>query len=507
MTDFLTLRLQDNLLEVSYGAGQPLPATVAATLAANMRYVHVRHLRGLDRYDPLTGETRNIELEPRLLHRIDARGRLLCGAGYLPRVQRLASQLGLRCVVGDFRRAPSHPDAYTPDFDYMLRFIEPRAVQEDFLAAIVNAERGAISAPPGFGKSYGFLAAASLYRRAKHAIVIPDIDNTCKTVRLLRQHFAQVGQIGGGKHTVAERLNVYTLGSFHYYPGDADFVWADEVHRMLSPSGLQTLGYYMRGSRNFCLSATLESRADKAHAHVEPLFGPLLYSLTYQEAVAAGLILPIRVIWSSCRHLQHPAPHLSDPVARKRRVIWYNRERNALIAEIAQRYPADVQLLIIVETISHALQLQQLLPDYELCYGSFTEQRLASAKAAGEVPDDFVPLSRASREDMRIEFEQGRLRKVIATDVWSTGVSFNALRVLIRADARASSTLDLQIPGRTSRIDAGSDKTCGIVHDLMDQFDEGFCRAATSRRASYKRHGWTQQFPFSGAGRRGGDGL
>ncbi len=75
------------------------------------------------------------------------------------------------------------------------------------------------------------------------------------------------------------------------------------------------------------------------------------------------------------------------------------------------------------------------------------------------------------------------------------GVSFNQLQVLIRGDAGGSAVGDIQIPGRVSRIDPGTGKEVGIVHDYMDQFNSGYRRRASGREKSYDKQGWKQTFP------------
>jgi superfamily II DNA or RNA helicase len=97
------------------------------------------------------------------------------------------------------------------------------------------------------------------------------------------------------------------------------------------------------------------------------------------------------------------------------------------------------------------------------------------------------------RRQLTIDFEKGKLKKVICTTVWNVGVSFNALSVLIRADGGSSPINDVQIPGRVSRISA--DKPYGVVHDYLDQFDKGMRQKAAGRAKSYKSNSWEQVFP------------
>jgi late competence protein required for DNA uptake (superfamily II DNA/RNA helicase) len=109
---------------------------------------------------------------------------------------------------------------------------------------------------------------------------------------------------------------------------------------------------------------------------------------------------------------------------------------------------------------------------------------------SGLIEGDFAPMTDRRREDLRLAFEDASLRRVIATDVWSTGVSFDRLAVLLRADARSSTIKDEQIPGRVSRTHP--DKPAGLVIDCDDSFDQGFSRAFQSRKRNYRSKGWRE---------------
>lgn len=113
-------------------------------------------------------------------------------------------------------------------------------------------------------------------------------------------------------------------------------------------------------------------------------------------------------------------------------------------------------------------------------------------------PRDEPQMISARRDRMQLEFEEGTLKKVIATDVWSTGVDFPQLSVLIRADARSSEIIDIQAPGRVVRRHDASGKEYGLVVDLMDHFDPTFLRRSQQRRRNYKAQGWEQVTPGEG---------
>ena len=106
---------------------------------------------------------------------------------------------------------------------------------------------------------------------------------------------------------------------------------------------------------------------------------------------------------------------------------------------------------------------------------------------------------------MKKAFEEGKLKKAIATGVWKRGVDFRRLAVLIRADGKNSPVADYQIPGRTSRTCAEVGKEISVVIDFKDQFNETLKRRAQDRRRNYKTKGWAQVDPPKRKSRRRGD--
>jgi superfamily II DNA or RNA helicase len=253
-----------------------------------------------------------------------------------------------------------------------------------------------------------------------------------------------------------------------------------------------TISERYRFSRNFTFTASPEGRYDNADVKLEMMFGPIIFRLTYPEAVRLGLVVPIKIKWLSVQSTFNPAGEYSETVSRKRWGIWRNDFRNEMIANEAREY-GDDQVLILVETVDHAVHLKQFLPEFEMCYADMDQDRLERYIRNKMLPEDYTPVDPERREAMTLAFETGQLKKVIATDVWGTGVDFEELAVLIRADARGSDILDTQYPGRVSRIvTSGVEKPYGLVIDCMDHFDKSFKRTSQSRSRNYKKKEWEQ---------------
>lgn len=486
----LVLRKFGVLIDLGTPDGDPLPEAIRDAFTAHMAYTHIEHLRGAAKWDRITGVQRNVVATRILLHKL-VEGRITTYYGYTSRIKEIAQELGCTLEVQDLTPEDSNsPGAYETDWDNVHRRIQFRVRQEECLRAIENNEGGIIKAPPAFGKSHLMAAIARLYPRAKIDIVIKRRDLVERTVRTLTGLLPQVGIIKGGTFK-PDRVTVITAASLHRSNGEADIVICDEVHELMSPRYSEDIARTYKFSRNFGLTATPEGRADNADAKLEYMFGPIIFNMSWQEATELGLIVPMEARWVPIQMRRNPARGARD-VAKKRLGIWTNTYRNAVIAATVRQHGPEEQVLILVETIEHAVHLGHQLPEFELCYAEMELTNLERYQRDGMLPPDYEPMTADKRSAMRISFENHDLKKVIATDVWSTGVSFERLAVLVRADARGSEIMDTQAPGRVARTHTDSGKEKGIVYDFYDHFDSGFKGKSTKRRSNYEKKGWTQ---------------
>lgn len=372
-----------------------------------------------------------------------------------------------------------------PDWDLVKSVYDFRANQENVLKLIdervASNSGGVIVAPPAFGKSYIISMLASLYKDAKIDIVTKRRDVVMNIYETLLKFHPDAGIITGGKH-MPGRVTVYTAASLKHSNFDADILLIDEIHELVTESYYKVFFDY-KTSRVFGFTATPDTRFDGLHTRIKGLCGPQLFSVNYSNIVTSGNVVPIVVYWfkPKCPIINLPKPiHL-----RKRIGIWTNTYRNACIAEVAKEfYNGGLQVLVLVDVIEHALNLKKLLPEFELCYAGSRKE------GAG-----YEKITSRKREELRKKFLNRELMGVIATGVWSTGVSFDGLEVLIRADGLSSKTASVQYPGRVSRICPGTNKQVGIVIDFLDTFSPSLYASARNRMLMYKNNGWEQYGP------------
>jgi superfamily II DNA or RNA helicase len=484
-----------NVLTLSRADGAPFDLDLVNSITKDMKYQHVEQLHGAAQRNPITGQRQYFKTTEYKLFRYE-HGKIIMLSGYLARVAARLKKLGCPATLVDTSPTRKRPDCYEENWDNLVGRITFRPRQEECLRAIVKSKCGIIKAVTGFGKTTSIGALALLFPKAKIHVVTKSVDVAERIVKALKRFIPKVGFVGDGSR-YWERVTVITAGSLAHSDGDADFLFCDEVHQLATVNFSTELARRYRHSRNFGLSATPYARMDNAHAVLEPIFGPMIFELTYQQAVELGLVVPIRVKWLPIRMQYNPAERYSNRVAKKRAGIWTNTARNQIIADAVREYPDTHQILILVETIEHAVNLGRLLPEYTLVYSAMFPNDCAMYKKRGLLPADYKPLNDYQKHQLRNDFESGKLRRVIATDVWSTGVDFEQLNVLVRADDRDSDIVDVQGPGRVSRIyvsPEGVHKSFGEVIDCMDTFDSTFYRKSTGRRNSYKLLGWEQNW-------------
>lgn len=488
----IVLRKAGNLVDISPDGINALSNEIRSLLEPLLTYTYIQRLYGQGQYNSETGKyDRKLQFIPRQLFRYDTRGRMVCGAGSVGKLVNVLEAQGYVIKYVDKDPPRIRPNCFDVNWDLVEETFTFRAKQKECLQAIASNPFGIIDAPTGFGKGIIIAMVCLLFPKAKIHIVTPGKDLVSKTVRKLSEYLPNIGQVGIGRK-YESRVTVYSADSLHLSDGDADILIADEAHELLAPSYSKQLAKY-RFSRNYAFTATPEGRMDNADMKMEVLFGQPIFSMSYQEAVDLGLVVPIRVEWIDLFMDWNPVENKSTLLSVKRWGFWRNHERNAALAKKLEQY-IDDQILVLVDTIEHAIHLKQYLPTFELCYDKLSGEDRRFYIKQGLLDEDEPIMTAQRREQMRLDFESGKLKHVIATGVWATGVSFDALPVLCWAAAGASKIKSTQIPGRVCRIHHQSGKDVGILIDCCDQFDKKCATYSDTRSRYYARHGWEQVY-------------
>lgn len=437
------------------------------------------------------GKVKYVEIQSYEI-RSDGNGRqfMIIHAGLVPRVINQFISYNIPYTVEDLR--PRTLEA--PKFEFIDK---PRPGQDVILAKVACAERGQIVAPTGDGKSWVICQVCRMYPNTKILIVVAGRFEAKNIRDRLIGIFpaSEVGQVGGGKKELNRRVTVCIRNSLMTASAATvrpEIILYDEVHTAGGPQTGYMLGFLSAaGPKMFGFTATANMRSDSADLAVEMLFGPIIHESSYETSVERGNVSPIHVIMKAVP--QGPTLHQKTSTAKNRHGIWRNRTRNKLIAADARRYSANgEQLLIRVTTVEHGLELLRELPDFVFVYSTMKKELRLRYEKEGVIKEGEHPLSKHQQLEMQELFEQGKLRRVIAT-CWNQGVNFTQLAVLIRGDGVSSDIQNMQVPGRLSRTHDGKDY--GTLIDYVDEWDPTLARRAKTRVRSYKKRGWALDIP------------
>lgn len=483
------LTLSNALMQVSTPDGSKLPELLSKRLESRLCYNHNTFNR-----PTYFSNKSGITTEVRRIFQYDSYGNLICPKGFYSKIKHDVQLMGYNVIVNDMDDEYYASKSFAYDLNKLSGRIQLKDKQDECLAAVMASRGGVVVGPTGFGKSFMFGAICLAYPNAKIHVVTRRVDVMKRICGSLSKLIPSLGMVGSGNNYWS-RVTVITADSMHKitHEGDklADILLYDEAHEAVAPSYQAELGKY-RKTKKFGFTASPDGRADGAHFMLEAIFGPRIFEMSYSDAVDVDLVVPIKVEWVRVDGCDTSCSDLNG-VPKERWGIWRNNIRNGAIANKANQYDDDDQVLIMVKSVEHAIYLKQHLPNFHLCYDTMEPTDYQRYVKAGMIDPDVEPLmTPARRENMRLNFEKGQLKKVISTDVWSTGVDFAQLAVLIRADARASKIVDIQAPGRVARKHDASGKTYGLVIDFMDVFDFTFHNRSNSRRLSYRKMGWEE---------------
>jgi superfamily II DNA or RNA helicase len=507
----VTLRKSGTLLEVSM-TGRPEPGAeltppVRCLLEPVLRYQHKRFLYGEERRCSVTGIMQRVAIQMKQLYRYDRYGRMVTGFGFFRRIIDLLRKEGIepRCLTvrsdREKERDTLRPRAYEYHPELVSRHFEFRARQLDCLDAMAYNPCGVNKATTGFGKMVLIVMACLAFPHAKIHVITKRCVLARKLHAYLTKYLPDIGLVGDGSKDYGRRITVFTSGSLHLAsPWDADIILCDEAHELLAEDASMYLAKY-EFSRNFAFSATPGGRLDGTDIRMESLFGPIIFNLPYWEAVALELVVPIRVEWCDVFMENNPAADKVD-VRKKRWGLWRNAYRNQLIADKARTFSPDDQVMVLVDTVEHAVFLKKHLPEFTLVYAPNEVKKKEMYLHQGLVPEEDLVMTPKKLAAYHADFEAGTLKKVITTGVWAVGIDPVQLKVLVRASSGSSEIMDIQPPGRVCRrvhtVDDLKEqpsldiKECGIVVDFCDQFDSTFASAAKKRFSHYKAMRWEQ---------------
>jgi len=183
---------------------------------------------------------------------------------------------------------------------------------------------------------------------------------------------------------------------------------------------------------------------------LEAAFGDAICDLKSSELIKLGYLVPAHFVFKTI-------PKLSEPVAKnwktvKSKYIVNNEVRNRiLINETMKLMDIGRKPLLLFKEHAHGKILRDMLP-------SNINYRYVTGK-----------LSTDERNNVRKEFQEGKVDLIIASSVYDQGINLPALDALILADPGKSTAKALQRVGRVIRGNKSSGKKDAIIIESFNQ--------------------------------------
>lgn len=439
-----------------------------------------------DRREQKGGNSKEVTVTPTYLFR-EEDGGLIVPAGLTNIVLNTLHNCGVETTYQNL----NPPDKFEPAYENVDLL---RPGQEDIIASIIANDMGIIWAPTGVGKSYLIRQICKIWDKANIVICCASKDIVYQTYAELLEMFSAsvVGFVGDGKNQNDRRIVcVVDKSLMKVNLSKCDIFIYDEVHRAAAPKVAEVVAS-IQGARMYGFSASPFGRSDKADLETQAMFGPVICKVEYEEAKAQGNVVPIDV-WVMPVIGIRPEDRTTT-VAMERWNIWRSSDRNAVIAEAVDwaftTFGRDSQMLITVRTVEHAVYLGYQLRrmDFALVYAQMDGEDRLRWEKLGMLPKGIHPITSDQREQMRIDFKDGKLKRAIATSVWGTGIDFPQLNILVRADGQGGTIPNTQLPGRVTRKSDG--KNVGIVIDFDDKFQKTLAGRYQRRATDYRKRGW-----------------
>ena len=359
--------------------------------------------------------------------------------------QGFLSDLLKLCKPGEFEFIDRRTAFPEPDFSRIRGF---RLKQEELFRELHAAKRsGVVGAPCRYGKSKLIQNTLRIYPGVKTVVAAPGIDLLNQTVEELRaalpgRDVRGIFSGAKGKKGQSEEVTVTSLDSLGKTDKEGtQLVLVDEPHAAVSESRAPELAAF-KNARIYGFGATTAGRYDGADKLITGIIGPVLARRTFSDAVAEGAICPIvcfmvRVEFSPFECWNRDGAYRS--------LIYKSPSFNALVKDIADNHiPADYQTLVFADEVKQV--------------------DLMSTFMADGVPAYAKNMKPAERRALFDGMAQNKIKRCVATDIFSTGVTFSDLRAMINATAGGANISSVQRAGRLAEIRPG--KVAGFLIDF-----------------------------------------
>lgn len=363
------------------------------------------------------------------------------------------------------------------------------------LKALENGNSGLLGAPTRFGKSYGMVAICRAFPKAMTVVTAPGVD----LCHQLYEHFVKAmphrdvrGVYTNSKHRAqGPDITICSIDSLDKMDPDAtELLIVDEPHAAVSDERLPKVVEFSK-ARKYGFGATLNGRFDKKDRLIVGLLGPIISNVTYKEAVASKSISPCKVIMIKIPFSKDTVPGgWVDRDLVYKRLLTESSRTAALVRRIMHDIiPAKWQTMAFIQNERQAefYMEHSVLPPEEVRKtdelvkaalsklaaaqsdgGTMVDRKEAIMRLAEERFGTIAMAKRMGSKDRKrvtAAIADGRISRVLASNIYVQGVTFPDLKVVINIAGGGANTTAIQKPGRLLQIRPG--KNYGVLIDFI----------------------------------------
>lgn len=358
----------------------------------------------------------------------------------------------------------------------------------EFLAK-TKVNPGIVCGVGGIGKTVLSAVTYAAYNQLNTILAIPLklVFNQTYEVFSKLFPFKHIGRCGDGHTNLSKEITISTFKSLPKCDlAKCQLLLVDEIQSTTGDSICKTL-MGTKAIRNIGFTATDKGTFSQADKIIKGLFGERLVYFPYEEAEAAGAVVPGIVYFVKMpSDVMVTASTIEGKISQG---IKNCKERNKLIGDICKSIPKGMQTLIFVDHIQdHLVKLYKELP-----VGTKFLHRCSSKAEVGA-----FALTPKQQDEVVEDFKQNKIQYLMATDCARSGFDTQNCRVVVQASGGSSKIEVLQEAYRGSRTlsehtrqELGVEpKTKFYLVDIQDNHDETLANMALKRLEFYRREGW-----------------
>lgn len=424
----------------------------------------------------------------RLLYAADADGSIYTLPGFYHAVMALMNKHLDVAEVNDLRTPMPEPNWEE------IKKIKLREYQHQPVVDLLfkgQEDSGVINATGGFGKTFIQAITYAAWHKLNTILAIPLKQVVLQTHKKFQELFPHkhIGLVGDGNNDISEDITITTFRSLQNCSLEkCQLLLVDEM-QSAGQDTFQNALKQMRPIRMFGYSATTEGIFNNTDKLLKGLFGEDLIYFPYEDAEAAGAVVPGMVYM-----VRMPddlfIENYSSFDSKLKHGVKRCEKRNELIGKVCEKIPADWQTIVFIDHVKdHLIPMYKYMPkDTKYLH------RESSKKNVGA-----FALSPKQQNATIAEFGNNEFQILIASDAFRAGVDIPNCRVVVQASGGSSKVEVLQEAYRGSRILTPEymtkynlpPKTHFVLVDFMDNHDTALESMAKKRMKYYEEQGWT----------------